>query len=110
MTLDTGQRLPIKDHAGRTLEWVTAAEARALMAGGKVEILGTRRRVRALRVRMADPAMEERRFQIRRAGLGAPHRRETAENPRGCWTLDPLWSRSRLHFLQVVAECRGCRG
>lgn len=99
-------RVPIKDHAGETLEWVAIERARELIAAGTVEILGTRRKIRALRFRQAEPAMERRFFPVRKAGFGAPHRRETALNPRGCWHLEFLRESARRHFTKVVDDCR----
>lgn len=98
-------RVAIKDHAGETLEWVPIARARALIAAGAVEILGTRRRIRALRFRQAEPLMEQRHFVVRKAGFGAPHRRETYENPRGCWHLEFLRDHTRELFTQVADDC-----
>lgn len=99
-------RVPIKDHAGVVLEWVPIARARALLASGTVEILGTRRRIRALRFRQAEPVMERRFFPVRKAGLGAPHRRETQQNPRGCWHLEFLRQSARSYFTKVLDDCR----
>ena len=80
--------------------------ARELIAAGAVEILGTRRRIRALRYRQAEPRMERRYFPVRKAGFGAPHRRETQQNPRGCWHLEFLRDSARGHFMKVVDDCR----
>jgi hypothetical protein len=99
-------RVPIKDHAGETLEWVPIAKARALIAAGTVEILGTRRKIRALRFRQAEPVMERRFFPVRKAGFGAPHRRETQQNPRGCWHLEYLRDSTRSIFSKVLDDCR----
>jgi len=98
--------VPIKDHAGETLEWVDIGRARELIGAGAVEILGTRRKIRALRFRRTEPAMERRFFPVRRAGFGAPHRRETAQNPRGCWHLEFLRESARSIFTKVVDDCR----
>jgi hypothetical protein len=101
-----GGLVKIVDHAGETLMWVPPEKAEALIAAGQVEQMGTRRKLRALRVRGAEPDMGDRRFQVRRPGLGPPHRRETYENPRGVWTLDSLRGASRKYFTRVMDDCK----
>ena len=109
MSLAAGWVVPAKvrlvDRAGAHVCWLEASEAERLIARGEVEVLGSNRRVRAVRWAAAEAREEPRRlYVIRRRSYGDSHRRETHENPRGVWTLDRIPARHRKIFLAVVSE------
>lgn len=96
-------KVRIVDHAGETLEWVTREQAQKMIEAGRVEILGTRRKIRALRPFTPDPPIKLRKF--RKAGFGTAHQLETYENPKGVWTLDRISPNKLKLFTTVVDEC-----
>jgi hypothetical protein len=93
------------DRADEHVCWLEASEARRLIARGQVEVLRTRRRIRAVRWVAAEAREEPRRlYVLRRRGYGDSHRRETWDNPRGVWTIDRIPRRHRTLFLTTIAE------
>jgi hypothetical protein len=91
------------DRKGEFVRWCSADEAAAMIAAGEVESLRTRRKIHAIRWRQPEPDLSKRRF-IRRAGFGDAHRRETYENPKGVWTLDPIRPSNKRLFTVVRDE------
>jgi hypothetical protein len=84
-------RIALLDVDGKHLSWIAEGDARRLVAQGKVEVLGTRNRVRAVRVVSGEVwTAEERLTRSVRSGPARrhySHARETADNPAGVWTL-----------------------
>jgi hypothetical protein len=98
-----GGKVRIVDHAGETLEWVSQEQAQRMIQEGRVEILGTRKKIRAIRPFTPDPDIKLRKF--RKAGFGTAHQLETYDNPKGVWTLDRILPSKRKLFTTVVDEC-----
>jgi hypothetical protein len=96
-------KVSIVDHSGTVLDWVSAQEAAELIKSGKVEILGTRRKVRSLRYFCKDPDIKL--TAHRRPGYGEAHARETYSNPKGTWTLERIPERHAHLFQTVIREC-----
>jgi hypothetical protein len=98
------EKLRLLDRAGELVRWVTAAEAVEMIDAERVEVLRTRRRIRAIRFRMEEPDMSSKRFEIRRESFGDAHRFETDDNPRGVWTLDRVRPSQRKIFTRVLDD------
>jgi hypothetical protein len=75
-----------------------------LIASGMVEILSTKRKIRALRY-IHGKQKQTPQQAIRKPGMGSPHRRETYTNPRGVWAIDHIPESSRGCFTRVLDEC-----
>lgn len=105
ISIEQGRRFQLLDAAGNLLRWVGAAEAQELMDSGKVEILGTRRKIRALRYPSTLPDANLIQFPLRKPGMGSCHRRETDTNPRGTRTIERIPTSARPIFTTVLDEC-----
>lgn|SRR5262245_5274913 len=80
-------RTPVLDHGDQLLYYAARDRAKRLIEARRVEVIGNRRRIEALRVLGPDPA------QLpgpvgRKAQAGMPHRHENYWNPRGVFTID----------------------
>ncbi len=95
--------IALLDHAGDVLHRITQAEADDLIRRKMVDVMRTKRRVVKVRLRMPDPPTRD--LPIRRAGIGCAHKRETARNPKGVWTIDRINPELRGVFLRVVTDC-----
>src|SRR4051794_37066240 len=86
-------RLPVFD--GETFEcWVTEDRARELIRNGEVDLLRTKKKIRALRVRHSGrafsvtPTTGGRNSRASGANFAEPHKRENYYNVRGVWHID----------------------
>jgi len=95
-------RLSVVDAAGKHLFWVDDEKARQLIKERKVEILRTKRRVRALRA--IAPVLEMRGSAADLRGARYSHDRATEENPHGVWTLVRIPKSTRDIFTSVVDD------
>ena len=95
-------RLSVVDAAGTHLFWVDDEKARLLIKERKVEILRTKRRVRALRA--IKPVLEMRGSPSSLHGAAYSHDRETEDNPNGCWMLVRIPKSTRDIFTSVVDD------
>jgi len=94
-------RVPIYAPDGGRVGFCDARQARYLVDSGRARPLGTRERIRSLR--LLHPPPRTQRFR-RRPQYGDAHRRETYYNPRGTWTLDFLPSSTHSIFAQVLTD------
>jgi hypothetical protein len=99
------KKVALLDHADELLAYITAAEAGVLAHEKRVDLLGTKNKIRVVRIRRVEPDMSHREFAIRKPGFGSPHRRETSDNVRGVWTLQRMPSSARPIFSQVLDDC-----
>lgn len=98
-------RIPLLDHAGNVQMWCDEAKIRELMSRGGYVLLGTKRRVRAIRSAIGgEEWIERRNFRVRKPGMGSSHRRETARNPHGVWDIDFIPAHMQDLFLTVIRE------
>ena len=96
--------VPLYDSGDSLLYFVDREKAVELITAGRVEIIGTRRRIRALR--LGGPAVAILPGEPgRKPQLGRPHRRESYFNPRGVWHLDRIPRRLQPEFQAVVTDC-----
>ncbi len=91
-------RVALLDEQNRHLRWLTEDEARDLVREGQVVVLGTRRKVHAVRLRSDRPPSLAETIAMHRPGPARrkySHNRETRDNPAGVWTLVriPSWQR-----------------
>jgi hypothetical protein len=97
------RKTPVYDHAGRLFHRADREEARELMKRPDVEVIGTATRIKALRFRGPDPALQLTGSHPRRQ-LGQPHQQESYSNVRRVWTIDRVPERYRSHFQAVVLD------
>ncbi|MDZ4796590.1 MAG: hypothetical protein SGI92_00400 [Bryobacteraceae bacterium] len=96
------RKIAVLDSSGKHLFWATEEEARQLKREGECELLGTKRRIHALRFKGQHPAALASRI---RTGTQYSHRRETRQNPVGCWTLVEIPESCRDMFTAVHDQC-----
>jgi hypothetical protein len=96
------RKLAVLDHAGAHLFWATEDEARQLVREGEVELLGTKRRIHAVRISGHHPAAPGPRVK---PGTRYSHSRETRVNPANCWTLVEIPKSCRPMFTAVRDGC-----
>lgn len=95
--------VPVYSRTGASLGWVSSSRAAAMVDRGEATALGTKTRVRSIRLH-ADPP--HRVLTLRRVPQrGDAHRRETYTNPRGTWTHDFLPSDTRDIYIAVLLDC-----
>jgi hypothetical protein len=92
------------DRSGKTLHYVTASEARSLIAGGTVTAVGNKSTIRALKLNAGEDRSREITLSAY-AGQKYSHKRETDDNPPGVWTLKRLAKAERPTFHHVVLDC-----
>jgi hypothetical protein len=97
-------RLRLVDRNGELVCWCSAGEAAAMIDAGKVEILRTNRKIRAIRWRRPEPDLSRKLFVIRRPEFGDAHRQETYDNPKGVWALRSIRRSHRKLFTTVLDE------
>lgn len=98
------RQTPVYDHADRLLYRADREKARELMKRRGVDIIGTATRVKGLRFRGPDPALQLGGSR-RRRGIGTPHQNENYYNVRGCWHIDRIPLELRPEFQTVVLDC-----
>lgn len=96
-------RLRLLDCQGNHVRWIDAFEARALIACGEVNVVGTARKVRA--VKWPDREHTSNVVPIRRTRVGQSHRHETEQNVRGVWHIDRVPAHLRGVFTAVLDDC-----
>ena len=94
---------PVYDHAGELLYMADRAKARELIASGRVDVIGSRKRIRALQFLGPDPALMMSGSHHKRP-IGLPHQNENYYNVRGCWHIDRIPVAYRPHFVAVLTE------
>lgn len=92
------ERVLLLDEHSRPVRWLTEDEARELVRQEQVVVLGTRRKIHAVRLRPDRPPTVDERIAMHRPGPARrrySHNRETADNPAGVWTLVriPAWQK-----------------
>lgn len=98
------RRTPVYDHADVLLYCVDRATARELIQKPYVQVIGTSRKIKALRF---GPEPNITACQIRaRRELGKPHDAENRTNVRGVWTIDRIPASCQPHFVAVVQQCQ----
>jgi hypothetical protein len=98
------RKTAVYDHADKLLYRADREKARELMKRSDVDVLGTSTRIKALRFRGPDPALQLGGSR-RRRGIGDSHRQESYWNVKGCWHLDRIPTTMRPHFQAVVSDC-----
>jgi hypothetical protein len=98
------RKTPVYDHADSWLYDADRDQARDLMRRRDVDVIGTATRVKALRFRGPDPALQLSGSR-RRRGIAEPHRNENYYNVRGVWTIDRVPEVYRPHFHAVLTDC-----
>lgn len=91
-------RVALLDEHNRHVRWLTEDEARDLVRESQVVVLGTRRKIHAVRLRSDRPPSVAETIAMHRPGPARrkySHNRETRDNPAGVWTLVriPSWQR-----------------
>src|SRR4029434_7704182 len=94
-------KTPVYDHAGVVLFFADKDRVRELLERSDIETIGTRRRIRGLRLVVADDAVA----RPRRRQIAESHRAESYTNVRGVWTIDRIPESLANHFGQVVTSC-----
>lgn len=98
------RKTPVYDHADSWLYDADRDKARDLMQRPEVDIIGNAKRVKALRFRGPDPALQLAGSR-RRRGIAEPHRHESYWNVRGVWHIDRIPPELRPEFQGVVLDC-----
>jgi hypothetical protein len=98
------RKTPVYDHADGWLYDADRNTARDLMRRRDVDVIGTSTRVKALRFRGPDPALQLSGSRRRRA-IAEPHRNENYYNVRGVWHIDRVPEVLQPHFQAVVTDC-----
>lgn len=97
--------LPVKNRAGETLYYVSAAAAHRLIERKRMQPVGTKKVIRALLLDSPDDDSKVTPISAY-AGQRYSHSRETDKNPAGVWThRSPFTRRDRPVFLRVVTDC-----
>jgi hypothetical protein len=94
-------RVALLDADGTHLSWLEDDDARRLVRQGKVEVLGTRNKVRAVRVVRGETLTADERMVAKRSGPARrhySHNHETEDNPAGVWTLVRIPESQREFF------------
>lgn len=78
-------KLAVQDESGKHLFWADETTARGLIRDRKVEMLRTKKRVRALRAVVPLRVLNGERGTLRTRKYS--HNRETEKNVHGVWTL-----------------------
>jgi hypothetical protein len=99
------RQTPVYDHADRLLFSADRDKARELMQRRDVDIIGTTTRIKALRFRGPDPALNLRSGSRRRRQIGAPHKHENYYNVAGVWHIDRIPDTYRPEFCGVLLDC-----
>jgi hypothetical protein len=97
------QRIPVYAPNGDRAGFASERQARALLLSGDATPLGTKSKVRSLRLLKQPNVARE--CPRRRPQRGDAHRRETYYNPRGTWTHDFLPDHTRAVFVRVLTDC-----
>lgn len=97
--------VPVLDHADAVIDWVGPDEAARLLTDSRNTRIGTRSRLRAVRLGGPDPGELLLVGSRHTPDFGTPHQRESYWNPRGVWTLDRIPERFRDDFRGVVLDC-----
>lgn len=95
--------IPVYDHADSVLFHADRTKAIALMARQDVVIIGTRKRISALRLQGPDPAHLTGGSHHRRP-IGSPHRKGNYYNVRGVWHIDRIPDTYEPLFNSLVIE------
>ena len=102
------ERVALLDVNGGHMEWLREDDARRLVLAGKVEVLGARQRIRAVRVVAGATFTADERLVVDvKSGPARrhySHNRETADNPAGVWTMVRIPKSQRKFF--VPRECQ----
>lgn len=93
---------PVYDHAGSPLFNASRDRVIDLIKKGKVDIIGTRKRIRGLRFQGPDPALLTGGSHFKRP-MGTPHRNENSTNVRGVWHIDRIPDILRCDFFTVIS-------
>ena len=96
-------RIPVYAPNGERAGFASADQARKLIAKGDATPLGTKSRIRSLRLHKQPHVARE--CPRRTPQKGDAHRRETYYNPRGTWTHDFLPDHTREVFARVLTDC-----
>ena len=97
------RRTPVYDHADALLYCVDRATARELIQKPYVQVIGTARKIKALRF---GPEPEIKSAKIRGyRQVGKPHTAETRTNIRRVWAIDRIPASCQPHFVAVVTTC-----
>ena len=107
MYLHNGRRLaasiPVYDHAGSVLLHADRSRAIELMSHPNICIVGTGKRISALRFQGPDPAHLTGGSHHKRS-LGVPHRQENYWNVKGVWHIDRIPATYRPLFVAIILE------
>lgn len=95
--------IQLLDRAGQHVKWVTDAEAEGYLKRHEAVERG-RGKHRKLKL-LGDSPIANHHGPMRQRGLGESHRRDTYDNPRGCWSINRVPKSARGVFLQVVTDC-----
>lgn len=95
--------IPVYDHASVVLFHADRTRATELMSHPNICIVGTRKRICALRFEGPDPARLTGGSHHRRP-VGTPHRHDNYFNVRGVWHLDRIPGTFRQYFMALIPE------
>lgn len=104
--LRLASRVALLDVTGTHVEFLDEDDARRLVKQGKVEVLGTKNRGRAVRMLPGKTLSADERLPAIRSGPARrkySHHRETRDNPCGVWTLVHIPDGERDFFLPCRA-------
>lgn len=101
----SSRKLAVLDAANEHVCWLDEHAARDLIKRGEVELLWSKRRVRALRLIDGSAASAARLRGLAPVGTRYSHKHETPDNPANVWTLRHLPAHTRTIFRAVVDGC-----
>ena len=99
------KKVRLFDRANTQVCLLDREKALELIQRNEVEVLGPRRKVRAVRWISQQAELDNGHLVvIRKRSLGDPHRRETETNPRGVWTFNRIPRGLRRAFTRVIED------
>lgn len=109
---DVPEKLALYESDDSFLRWVDETEARQLIKAGEVELLRTKRKLRALRYRAGRRIVygsrqtSEPSYSASGRGIpaGTPHRNENYYNVRGVWHFDRIPPSQSMFFRAILCD------
>jgi hypothetical protein len=99
-------QVKLLDAGNNLVRWLSADDVIARLRRGTCFALTRKKRVVALKYTNPSRFLDDLPgpFVLRAGGLGDSHDRDTRDNARGVWTIEPISKKDRDLFLQVVIE------
>lgn len=101
--IELAERIPVYAPNGERSGFASPEQARKLILAGDAIPLGTKSRIRSLRLLKQPHVARE--CPRRHPQRGDAHRRDTYWNPRGTWTHDFLPDHTRAIYVRVLTDC-----